>query len=133
MSKPLKKIHNVARKGLGWGSFGRNAMNALGISQSSTIRQLVDPAGGLMGDVNRGEFSVDKLKGGDYTDPAGMFHSRGTPEAVEPIPAPQSGAVEGNKARDRMRRRAYRAQGRASTIRSAPGSTLGSPGGLLGS
>lgn len=110
-----------------------------GMSSSNTLGALVDPirtnatrtydaykAGGSDGVLNA-------LKEGEFTDPARAFHS--SPSApIEPPPTATDGAAEGSRARDRVRRQAYRAQGRRSTIRTnSMGSYTGAPAQLLGS
>jgi hypothetical protein len=137
MSKFLSKAH----KATGKFSVARNAMDALGVSKSSTARQLIDPAGSLreanqeLLDTGDKDAYLAKLKSGDLTDPAGIFHSRGTPDTVEAPPEVTTALPEGIKARDRIRRQVYKAKGRRSTIRSsAPFSGYSSqPAALLGS
>jgi hypothetical protein len=87
-------------------------LDKLGISRSNTLRQLLNPqesgyrtaiesyeAGGTSG-------LRDAIKGGDITDPGGLFHKRGdTPQASTPPAAPTMSEAQYNVDTSRRRRR----------------------------
>lgn len=61
---------------------------------------------------------IDAYKSGDVTDPGGWLHNLTEPTVTDPgAPAQTDTTAAGQKARDRVRRLAMRAQGRASTIK----------------
>lgn len=112
MSSPLKKVRTYSNP-------LRYAMDKAGVSQSNFFRKKLDPLGGLSKSIENGglQGGVDFIKSGELTDPDHAFHK--TPDNT-PIPAPPAasdGTGEGMRARDRIRRKVYRAQGRSSTIR----------------
>lgn len=116
-------------------------LDQAGVSDKNAIRQLTNP--GALGVKKAGE-AYDKggskgvwdaLRGGDVTDPGGLFHDMSGPIPDPGSPNQTATAPEAMKARDRIRRLAYRAQGRSSTIKVSPsaGAYTGQPKALLGS
>lgn len=114
-----------------------NIADETGVSKSNFFVRLTNPADEVLRDTEREGSSgyTDFLKEGGMTDPGHIFHGDvnetpdpGSPDQTATAPAAQ-------KARDRMRRLAYRAQGRSSTIKVSPSAATytGEQKALLGS
>lgn len=129
MSNVLSKAAKGGRKA----SLGHNLFKAAGVSDSTY--GIIDPADKVLKPLAEG--GIDQLKAdvksGEVTDPGHLFHA--TPESIPAPPAPTDALPEGQKARDRIRKRIYKAQGRQSTIRAgnAFGQFSGQQTQLLGS
>lgn len=131
MSSAVKKVS----KGLRKANFMSNVADKVGVSKSNAFRQVLDPLGKPMAAAEQGGVSgyTDFVKSGGATDQFNLFHKTPDNSSPEAPPELQDGASQGNLARDRIRRRAYRAQGRSSTIRSQSLGSFGSGAQLLGS
>lgn len=96
----------------------------VGISNKNTLWGLVNPGGVAARNAAEGydqggsSAVLNQLRSGDLTDPGGHFHVVGGAEVNDPGAAAQEDSAQtALRARDRVRRAAYRAQGRASTIK----------------
>lgn len=117
----------------------------LGVSNKNEILRAVNPAGLgsiAVDNVNKGyqeggtSGAWNAIRRGDATDPGGFFHNvGGVPDLPDPgAPDQQDSIAAGYSARDRIRRLAYRAQGRSSTIKVSPSAApfSGQPKQLIG-
>lgn len=131
MSSPFKKAYNFGSSG----NLLRNVFDAAGVSNKNFFRKHMDPFGGLERSFRADGLSgiKDYIKSGELTDPDHAFHKTPDTSSPEAPPTATDGAAQGLAARDRIRRRVYRAQGRSSTIRSSYGGMLGGGNQLLGS
>lgn len=140
-------MSNVLRKGRNIHKTANVVLNPVGagirkgLGSSNTLGQLADTSGAAWDNLDNAyesggtDAALDAIKRGDITDPGGLFHKRGAPDQVpEPVKA-TTGEPEAQKARDRIRKRIYKAQGRQSTIRAgnAFGQFNGQQTQLLGS
>lgn len=147
MSSAKKKAKGFLRKAAGFvgkGDLAGRIMDRVGIGRSNTLRQILHPAElGISNVANayaeggsRG--AIEAVRRGDLTDPGHWFHAKpGEGEVPDPgaPPSPVNISAQAGTARDRIRRMAYRAQGRRSTIRTQGlfGSYTGNTSQLLGS
>ena len=131
MSSPIKKVSGFLNKT----NLMANVARKAGVSDSNFFRKLTDPAGGVIKAGEQGGFDgiKDYTAQGGITDPLNLFHRTPDNSSPEAPPAAADGSTQGMAARDRLRRRVYRAQGRASTIRSSGGGVLSNQAQLLGS
>lgn len=121
--KPTQKI---IRTSTGIANPAGEIARQAGLSSSNTARQLGDITG-VIGERSQDAYNqgglgavVDLAKRGDLTDPAGIFHplnDPASPDAPPSITDAAPGSAAAISARDRIRRAAYRAQGRGSTIK----------------
>lgn len=116
----FKKAGNYTSRGiLGGGALG-------------DVGRVLDPGGAAIANTQRGK----SLNAASALDPGGYL--TGDPSPIpDPGAPPSPASIEptGVKARDRIRRQVYRAQGRGSTIKVSPSAApyTGQPGALLGS
>jgi len=114
----------------------------LGIGDGNFFKRALQPGEMGLRKLNQGvqeggaRGGLDAIGRGDVTDPGGMFHDMSGP-IPDPGAAPGPGNIsaQAGTARDRVRRQAYRAQGRRSTIRTQGlfGAYTGNQSQLLGS
>lgn len=132
MSNVIKKVGRIGYKM----DPSARVADKQGISENNWARRVLKPLEKpMMAAAENGEEGWRKsILAGDSTDPLNAFHSSPAAEIPEP-PKATTGEPEGQKARDRIRKRIYKAQGRQSTIRAgnAFGSFSGQQAQLLGS
>lgn len=117
-------------------NFASNAADALNLSEGNVLRDVTDPAHIARNAYIKGGDNayIDYFRKGGMTDPFYILHYRDAPKVGDPGQVEQQDAVQaGLSARDRVRRAAYRAQGRQSTIKvNATSPYTGQPATLLG-
>lgn len=126
MSSLVQKASDVLRKT----NLLSNIADKTGVSKSNFFVKLTNPADQTLraGQKNGAKGIWDSARSGDGTDPGNIFHSGNDAPIPDPGAAPtQDATVAGNAARDRIRRLAYRAQGRSSTIKVSPSAAGYSP------